>query len=55
MPVIFWWRRRYKGDIDESFLLNGETSLRRRSQSSADGFRNSGDDVVVFSSFLPQF
>lgn len=55
MAVIFWWRRSYKGNIDESFLLDGETSLRRRSQSSADGFRNSGDDMVVFSSFLPQF
>lgn len=32
VAVIFWWRRSCKGDIDESFLLNSETSLRRRSQ-----------------------
>lgn len=54
-PAIFRRRRSYKGNADESFLLNGDTSLRRRSQRSAGGFRNSGDDVVVFSSFLPQF
>lgn len=50
-PVIFRRRRSYKGNADESLPLSGDTSRRRRSQRSAGGFRNSGDDVVAFSSF----